>query len=586
MKKRVLAALLALVMLFGALPMSVFAEDLETGDEFSDTYEEPTAPTEPDDNDLKDTQQPQPDITDPTEFIGIKTVPVQCNNKADHYMQYAIDGLIEKKCAELVWSTGSKEATLKLYPEKIANRFSALKGTHTAVSTSVVTVTLTYNGSWKIDGAIPVIYVTCAAPEIPDPTEFIGIKTVPVQCNNKADHYMQYAIDGLIEKKCAELVWSTGSKEATLKLYPEKIANRFSALKGTHTAVSTSVVTVTLTYNGSWKIDGAIPVIYVTCAAPEIPDPTDSVKDQYVTVVCDDKTAHPSIQYLLENLPAGSVDVQWEDGAAKTAKLVLKPDKIAEHYGMAYGVHTAVNPADVEVSLTYANDAWSLSAAIPDVHVTCKPAQEIPNPNDSFNKLLVNVACNTENSGHDPIEVPLSAVANSVNVRWEPGTATAYITLTPSIFATYYSQHNNGANGAHDPVAPAAVTVEAHYDNEKGWFWTKPTINVKCEPVYTITYNWRGVVKPADVKNVNNPETFTADELPITLKAPDFKNNEWPQKFLNWRDAAGNVVTQITEPGNVELYAYYQFPVKYTVYDENDQNLRHRMVQRGRFCGL
>ena len=338
MKKRVLAALLALVMLFGALPMSVFAEDLETVEEPSGTFEPdepekytyhlyydfnyvgtgitkwnieygPTADTsytytvdsqtltcregynflgwadgknatEPDyrggdtitltwQNPTKTIyavweKQPQPDITDPTEFIGIKTVPVQCDNKADHYMQYAIDGLIEKKCAELVWSTGSKEATLKLYPEKIANRFSALKGTHTAVSTSVVTVTLTYNGSWKIDGAIPVIYVTCAAPEIPDPTEFIGIKTVPVQCNNKADHYMQYAIDGLIEKKCAELVWSTGSKEATLKLYPEKIANRFSALKGTHTAVSTSVVTVTLTYNGSWKIDGAIPVIYVT----------------------------------------------------------------------------------------------------------------------------------------------------------------------------------------------------------------------------------------------------------------------------------------------------------------------------------
>ena len=646
MKKRVLAALLALVMLFGALPMSVFAEDLETVEEPSGTFEPdepekytyhlyydfnyvgtgitkwnieygPTADTsytytvdsqtltcregynflgwadgknatEPDyrggdtitltwQNPTKTIyavweKQPQPDITDPTEFIGIKTVPVQCDNKAGHYMEYAIDGLIEKKCAELVWSTGSKEATLKLYPEKIAKRFSALKGTHTAVSTSVVTVTLAYNGGWKIDGAIPVIYVTCAAPEIPDPTEFIGIKTVPVQCNNKADHYMQYAIDGLIEKKCAELVWSTGSKEATLKLYPEKIANRFSALKGTHTAVTTDVVTVKLTYSGGWKIDGIIPVIYVTCAAPEIPDPTDSVKDQFVTVVCDDKTAHPNIHYLLENLPAGSVDVQW-DGAAKTAKLVLKPDKIAEHYGMAYGVHTAVNPADVEVSLTYVNDAWSLSAAIPDVHVTCKPAQEIPNPKDSFNKLLVNVACNTENSGHDPIEVPLSAVANSVNVRWEPGTATAYITLTPSIFATYYSQHNNGANGAHDPVAPAAVTVEAHYDNEKGWFWTKPTINVKCEPVYTITYNWRGVVKPADVKNVNNPGTFTADELPITLKAPDFKNNEWPQKFLNWRDAAGNVVTQITEPGNVELYAYYQFPVKYTVYDENDQKV-------------
>ncbi len=123
----------------------------------------------------------------------------------------------------------------------------------------------------------------------------------------------------------------------------------------------------------------------------------------------------------------------------------------------------------------------------------------------------------------------------------------------------------------------ASVTVE---DGKIKATWTaEPAteadgkITVKCEPVYTITYNWRGVVKPTDVRNVNNPETFTADELPITLKAPDFKNNEWPQKFLNWRDAAGNVVTQITEPGNVELYAYYQFPVQYTVYDENDQKV-------------
>ena len=647
MKKRVLAALLALVMLFGALPMSVFAEDLETVEEPSGTFEPdepekytyhlyydfnyvgdgsskwnieygPTADTsytytvdsqtltcregynflgwadgknatEPDyrggdtitltwQNPTKTIyavweKQPQPDITDPTDFAKTQYVPLQCKDNANHRIEKLLEGLPDDAWA-VEWTPGSKKATLKLYPAKIAPLYK-VGGEHKAVDESTVTVTLAYTNRWSIAGripAIPTIKITCAAPEIPDPTEFIGIKTVPVQCNNKAAHYVEYAIDGLIDNDCAELVWMDGSTEATLKLYPEKIATRFSVLKGAHTAVTTDVATVKLTYSGGWKIDGTIPVIYVTCAAPEIPDPTDSVKDQYVTVVCDDKTAHPNIQYLLENLPAGSVDVQW-DGAAKTAKLVLKPDKIAEHYGMAYGVHTAVNPADVEVSLTYVNDAWSLSAAIPDVHVTCKPAQEIPNPKDSFNKLLVNVACNTENSGHDPIEVPLSAVANSVNVRWEPGTATAYITLTPSIFATYYSQHNNGANGAHDPVAPAAVTVEAHYDNEKGWFWTKPTINVKCEPVYTITYNWRGVVKPADVKNVNNPGTFTADELPITLKAPDFKNNEWPQKFLNWRDAAGNVVTQITEPGNVELYAYYQFPVKYTVYDENDQKV-------------
>ena len=447
MKKRVLAALLALVMLFGALPMSVFAEDLETVEEPSGTFEPdepekytyhlyydfnyvgtgstkwnieygPTADTsytytvdsqtltcregynflgwadgknatEPDyrggdtitltwQNPTKTIyavweEQPQPDITDPTDFAKTQYVPLQCKDNANHRIEKLLEGLPDDAWA-VEWTPGSKEATLKLYPAKIAPLYK-VGGEHKAVDESTVTVTLAYTNRWSIAGripAIPAIKITCAAPEIPDPTEFIGIKTVPVQCNNKADHYMQYAIDGLIEKKCAELVWSTGSKEATLKLYPEKIANRFSAIKGAHTAVTTDVVTVELTYNGGWKIDGTIPVIHVTCAAQEIPDPTDSVKDQYVTVVCDNKTAHPNIQYQLKNLPAGSVDVQW-DRTAKTAKLVLKPEKIAEHYGKSYDAHTAVNSADVEVSLTYANDAWSLSAAIPDVHVTCKP---------------------------------------------------------------------------------------------------------------------------------------------------------------------------------------------------------------------
>ncbi len=648
MKKRVLAALLALVMLFGALPMSVFAEDLETVEEPSGTFEPdepekytyhlyydfnyvgtgstkwnieygPTADTsytytvdsqtltcregynflgwadgknatEPDYRGgdtitltwqnptktiyavWKEKTQPQPDITDPTDFAKTQYVPLQCKDNANHRIEKLLEGLPEDAW-EVEWTPGSKEATLKLYPAKIAPLYT-VGGEHKAVDESTVTVTLAYTNRWSIAGAIPAIptiKITCAAPEIPDPTDDVKERYVTVVCDNKtAHHNIQYQLKNL-PAGSMDVQWDRTATTAKLVLKPEKIAEHYGKSYGAHTAVNPADVEVPLTYaNDTWSLSAAIPDVHVTCKPTQvIPSPTDSVKDQYVTVVCDDQTAHPNIQYQLKNLPAGSVDVQW-DGAAKTAKLVLKPDKIAEHYGMAYGVHTAVNPADVEVSLTYVNDAWSLSAAIPDVHVTCKPAQEIPNPKDAFNKLLVNVACNTENSGHDPIEVPLTEVASSVEVQWEPNTAVAYITLKPTAFAAYYSQHNNGA---HDPVDPAAVKVEAHYDNEKGWIWTKPTINVKCEPVYTITYNWRGVVKPTDVRNVNNPETFTADELPITLKAPDFKNNEWPQKFLNWRDAAGNVVTQITEPGNVELYAYYQFPVKYTVYDENDQKV-------------
>ena len=1082
MKKRVLAALLALVMLFGALPMSVFAEDLETVEEPSGTFEPdepekytyhlyydfnyvgdgstkwnieygPTADTsytytvdsqtltcregynflgwadgknatEPDyrggdtitltwQNPTKTIyavweKQPQPDITDPTDFAKTQYVPLQCKDNANHRIEKLLEGLPDDAWA-VEWTPGSKEATLKLYPAKIAPLYK-VGGEHKAVDESTVTVTLAYTNRWSIAGAIPAIptiKITCAAPEIPDPTEFIGIKTVPVQCNNKADHYMQYAIEGLIEKKCAELVWSTGSKEATLKLYPEKIANRFSALKGTHTAVSTSVVTVTLTYNGGWKIDGAIPVIYVTCAAPEIPDPTDSVKEQYVTVACDNKTAHPSIQYQLKNLPAGSVDVQW-DRTAKTAKLVLKPEKIAEHYGKSYGAHTAVNPADIKVELTYANDAWSLSAAIPDVHVTCKPTyltltydanapagkmvtnlpapqkESIPegsrvvtfqlswaipvcegykflgwttdtsstiatfpvenlgtdnwvsttgNPNyilyavweknpfhvtyrlkdengkwvnayeedvpvagcenhtlwtpaektgykftgwyqkaedigkkgevtelfdktwvlygdftpveytitydyrdkdiqekklypenaetytiedtvtlnsitnkGMFGKTFLEWRCDLDKDGvaEKITEIPVGTTGNlTVYAYWNyPVSYTVYdedgneveaycetinvpedsfganlkpksvekdgyefdgwyqnpknfgnlnkrtetldnaknwklygelkyvekpvyvyvqptykgIALTKSdakavaalarlgftegfnaggkfvtlgklmtaktdvagmageidngklalyseIDTTKFNEHVLNSIGWYSENALTLVTNTTHkgyeadgkidayhlngtmsfqsvtFDagtNDKvenmpadgyylvndritlsaptregytflGWSaaqdtpvitanpetdgetlypadheWTvigDVTFTAVWEPVeYTITYNWRGVVKPADVENVNNPETFTADELPITLKAPDFKNNEWPQKFLNWRDAEGNVVTQITESGNVELYAYYQFPVRYTVYDENGQKVDNLSV--------
>ena len=86
---------------------------------------------------------------------------------------------------------------------------------------------------------------------------------------------------------------------------------------------------------------------------------------------------------------------------------------------------------------------------------------------------------------------------------------------------------------------------------------------------YTITYDFRKVVKTSDVKNLNNPTTFTIEDLPLTLKAPTLKNNEWPQKFLNWRDVDGNVVTEITEPGDITLCAYYQYPVRYRVYDED-----------------
>ena len=587
-------------MLFGALPMSVFAEDLETGDEFSDTYEEPTAPTEPDDNDLKDTQQPQPDITDPTEFIGIKTVPVQCDNKAGHYMEYAIDGLIEKKCAELVWSTGSKEATLKLYPEKIANRFSALKGTHTAVSTSVVTVTLTYNGGWKIDGAIPVIYVTCAAPEIPDPTEFIGIKTVPVQCDNKADHYMQYAIDGLIEKKCAELVWSTGSKEATLKLYPEKIANRFSAFKGTHTAVSTSVVTVTLTYNGGWKIDGAIPVIYVTCAAPEIPDPTEFIGIKTVPVQCDNKAGH-YMEYAIDGLiEKKCAELVWSTGS-KEATLKLYPEKIANRFSALKGTHTAVSTSVVTVTLTY-NGSWKIDGAIPVIYVTCA-APEVPEVPDKDADVIrqdgFELRCVNDKATHQKQWKGTNFVTTLRNGTY---TVDSKATLKNGRYSfnvvaevdTYLPDYNSESftNTVHTRATgvPETVTLTFYY-NETTGKWAqdaRPVVDVICasQKECKLTYNANA---PAGKTVTNLPKPQT-EPLPEGSSVVTFQlSKDIPvcegYKFLGWTtDTSSTIATfpvenlgtdnwvSTTGNPNYILYAVWEknpFHVTYRLKDEN-----------------
>ena len=117
-----------------------------------------------------------------------------------------------------------------------------------------------------------------------------------------------------------------------------------------------------------------------------------------------------------------------------------------------------------------------------------------------------------------------------------------------------------------EPEVAGTVTANATYTAK----WELET--------YTITYDLRKVVKSSDVRNMNNPTTFTVENLPLTLNAPSFKKNEWPQKFLNWRDADGNVLTQITEPGDITLYAYYQFPVRYRVYDEDGKEVKDLTV--------
>ena len=837
-------------------------------------------------------------------------------------MEYAIDGLIEKKCAELVWSTGSKEATLKLYPEKIANRFSALKGTHTAVSTSVVTVTLTYNGSWKIDGAIPVIYVTCAAPEVPEvpdkDADVIRQDGFELRCvNDKATHQKQwkgtnfvttlrngtYTVDSKATLKNGRYSFNVVAEVDTY--LPDYNSESFTNTVHTRATGVPETVTLTFYYNettGKWAQD-ARPVVDVICASQKeckltynanapagktvtnLPKPQTEPLPEGSSVVtfqlskdipvCEgykflgwttdtsstiatfpvenlgtdnwvSTTGNPNyilyavweknpfhVTYRLKDENGKWVNAYEEDvpvagcenhtlwtpaektgykftGWYQKAEDIGKKGEVTELFDKTWVLYGDFTPVEYTITYDYRDKDIQEKKLYPENAETYTiedtvTLNSIMNKG-MFGKTFLEWRCDLDKDGvaEKITEIPVGTTGNlTVYAYWNyPVSYTVYdedgneveaycetinvpedsfganrkpksvekdgyefdgwyqnpknfgnpnkrtetldnaknwnlygelkyvekpvyvyvqptykgIALTKSdakavaalarlgftegfnaggkfvtlgklmtaktdvagmageidngklalyseIDTTKFNEHVLNSIGWHGEDALEFVTNSTHkgyeadgkidayhlngtmsfqsvtFDagtNDKvenmpadgyylvndhitlgeptregytflGWSaaqdtpvitanpetdgetlypadheWTvigDVTFTAVWEPVeYTITYNWRGVVKPADVKNVNNPETFTADELPITLKAPDFKNNEWPQKFLNWRDAAGNVVTQITEPGNVELYAYYQFPVKYTVYDENDQKVDNLSV--------
>ena len=605
MKKRVLAALLALVMLFGALPMSVFAEDLETVEEPSGTFE------------LDEPEKYTYHLYYDFNYVGDGSTKwnIEYGPTADTSYTYKVD-----------------RKTLTCREGYNFLGWADRNDSNTPDYTGGDEITLTWDNPTK---TIYAVWEEQPQPDITDPKDFAKTLSVFVQCKDNKYHYVTKQLEYLTNGEWA-VEWTPGSKEATLKLYPAKIAPLYT-VGGEHKAVDESTVTVTLAYTNRWSIAGAIPAIptiKITCAAPEIPDPTDDVKERYVTVVCDNKTAHHNIQYQLKNLPAGSMDVQW-DRTATTAKLVLKPEKIAEHYGKSYGAHTAVNPADVEVPLTYANDTWSLSAAIPDVHVTCKPTYLTLtyDANAPAGKTVTNLPAPQKESipeGSNVVTFQLSwaipvcegykflgwasdtrfniaafPVENLGTDSWVSTTGNPNYILYAiweknPFHVTYRLKDENGKwVNAYEEDVPVAgcenhtLWTPAEKTGYKftGWYQKAEDIGKKAEvtklfdktwvlygdytPVeYTITYDYRD----KDIQNKKlypeNAETYTIEDTvvlnPITNKGMFGKT------FLEWRcdlnrDGVAEKITEIPAgtTGNLTVYAYWNYPVSYTVYDED-----------------
>ena len=203
----------------------------------------------------------------------------------------------------------------------------------------------------------------------------------------------------------------------------------------------------------------------------------------------------------------------------------------------------------------------------------------IPKPTiDLIGDLKVKITCVTTDSGHEAIEVSLKDMDSWGGVSWVSGSDTATLNLDPKNYAKKYDTEQNLAEGTHKVVNNRLVQVPLTYTDGKWSATMVPTIEISCE--YTITY----VYRDKDVANKpalqpENPTTYSSGKgaalNPITSPG------SFGKQFLEWRldtDGDGEGDRAIAEIpvgtfGDLTVYAYWKYPVNYTVYDENNETI-------------
>ena len=348
------------------------------------------------------------------------------------------------------------------------------------------------------------------------------------------------------------------------QVYPVKKGDPTPAFEGTPTRTGykflgwnpevAETVTVNATYTAKWEKVESV----------DKPTRRPSLSDRcYVRVQCVNTDAGHTYQYL-DLLPSGG-----------TGRYTVDTDEDGNVFIEKDGVWTYT------ITLNRAKFIESFCAS---THVNKAPHTDL-NP-DQVTKMSWTWNAKQKKWKLDPVSKNLSTVGALIKVECDLHSVAEHtVTYTDGVDgAAFADQTYTVKEGDATPEFVGEPTRKGY--KFLGW---EPTVATTVTgnavytatwelETYTITYDLRKVVKSSDVRNMNNPTAFTVEELPITLNTPNFKNNEWPQKFLNWRDADGNVLTQITEPGDITLYAYYQFPVRYRVYDEDGKEVKDLTV--------
>ena len=147
----------------------------------------------------------------------------------------------------------------------------------------------------------------------------------------------------------------------------------------------------------------------------------------------------------------------------------------------------------------------------------------------------------------------------------------------------------------HDSCKPIDAPAHIGYDFD-GWYKSTKDFGVDSKKVkddikgtndkkewklygrydaieYTITYDYRDkdIAGKADLQP-QNPTSYTIESDTIILNSITAKG-EFGKTFLEWRDVDGKKIEKIEKgtTGNLTIYAYWNYPVNYTVLDKDDK---------------
>lgn len=637
MKKRVLAALLALVMLFGALPMSVFAEDLET-------VEEPISTSEPEEYTYH--------LIHDFNYEGGTTWDIQATTATTPYKLDVNTGTPERKGYNFLgWADKSNATTAQYYGGDL-------------IELDKDNLTKTIYAVWKEQ----------PQPDITDPTEvtpeFLDTASIHYVCDTCTPSSYYIDITSAMYKV-------TEHSETTfrIKWNDEAILKAYNDLYPGHTwdeqgngssSYHIDPFAMTWTWDATtqkWTRSGS-PIIraYVKSTASSSTEaPTDAALSagsfSIASVYCGypvEKTPHnpyemacSAVNYIEGSLVKNSA-VKNADGTY-TVKIRTAPyvDYFNQVY-VKYNCQHAAKTDTVPVTLAYTPDdtlsEWQVVTVNgekqrADIPVYCEKAPDAPsitltyNANAPAGKTVTNLPAPQKESIPEGSTVVTFQLSGDIPVcegykflGWATDTSSTIATFpvenlgtdnwvsttgNPNYIlyavweknpfhVTYRLKDENGKwVNAYEEDVPVAgcenhtLWTPAEKTGYKftGWYQKAEDIGKKSEvtklfdktwvlygdytPVeYTITYDYRD--KDIADKNLypENAETYTIEDT-VTLN-PITNKGMFGKTFLEWRcdldkDGVAEKITEIPAgtTGNLTVYAYWNYPVSYTVYDED-----------------